>query len=106
MSHCDHADVERLRSLTRQLLACAAAADWDSATAIEADRRPLLYRVFGGVSHGGHTRYRALLQEILVADQEIIHLAKQRHGELTGLLRQLGQGRSACRVYESNTASR
>lgn len=106
MSHCDHADVERLRSLTRQLLACAAAADWDSATAIEADRRPLLYRVFGGVSHGGHTRYRALLQEILVADQEIIHLAKQRHGELTGLLRQLGQGRSACRVYEGNTASR
>lgn len=106
MSHRDSADVERLRSLTQQLLACATAADWDCAMAIEADRRPLLYQVFGDVPLGSHSRYRALLQEILAVDQEIIHLAKQRHGELSGLLRQLGQGRSACRVYESNTTSR
>ena len=44
MSHCDHADVERLRSLTRQLLACAAAADWDvRARGVAGGRRLRIY---------------------------------------------------------------
>lgn len=103
MSEQQSADIQQLRSLTQQLLNSASAADWDAATAIEADRRPLMYQVFGRIVPGDHGLHQALLNEILSADREIIRLAKQRHAELAKLLRQMNQGRSAHEAYTSNS---
>lgn len=95
--------VAKLRELTRQLLDCAHAEDWEAAAEIETTRRPLLYSVFGQVEHGAHVRHRALLNEIVAADREIIALAQQRHAELADLLRQAGQGRAALKAYGANS---
>lgn len=95
-------DVDRLRSLTRDLLERARSGDWDAAVDIETERRPLLYEVFGDVAPGTHVRHRDLLKEILAADQEIMLLAQQRRDELGGLLRQVGVGKSALKAYDSN----
>ena len=95
-------EVEHLQALTRALLAAAESGEWDTAAALEGERRPLLYRVFGEVAFGKHTQHLELLSTILSADREIMELAQQRHEELGGLLRQVGQGRTALRAYESN----
>jgi len=95
--------VDRLRSLTQDLLNAARAGDWDATTQLEAERRPLLYQIFGAVMPGQHIRYRALLQDILSVDREVMQLAQCRRDELAGLLHQVGHGRSALKAYESNT---
>lgn len=95
-------DIERLRGLTRELLKCAESGDWDGAVAIETERRPLLYSVFSEVAPGTHLQRQALLNEILVADREIMQLAQRHREELGGLLRQVGQGRSALKAYGDN----
>ena len=95
--------IDRLKSLTQELLRSARAADWDATTQLEAERRPLLYQIFGAVTPGQHIRYRALLQEILSVDREVMRLAQHRRDELAGLLHQVGHGRSALKAYESNT---
>lgn len=94
----------QLRALTQNLLAKANAGDWDAVIAIESDRRPLLSCVFGAsVPPDIHPQYQMLINEILSADREIMHLAQQRRDELVGLLRQVGLGRTACHVYEGNS---
>jgi hypothetical protein len=95
--------IDRLRSLTQDLLHAARAGEWDTTTQLEAERRPLLYQVFGAVTPGQHIRYRALLQDILSVDREVMLLAQCRRDELAGLLHQVGHGRSALKAYESNT---
>lgn len=95
-------DVTRLRALTQELLGCAQCGDWDAAVAIETERRPLLYSVFGAVTPGTHVQHQALLNEILSADREIMQLAQQRRDELGGHLRQVGHGRSALKAYDDN----
>lgn len=94
--------VAKLRALTQQLLDSARAEAWEEAAEIESVRRPLLYAVFGQVPGGAHVSHRALLNEILEADREIIALAQQRRTELADLLRQTGQGRAALKAYGSN----
>lgn len=95
-------DIARLRGLTQDLLGCAHSGDWDAAVAIETERRPLLYSVYSDVAPGTHIQHRALLEEILAADREIMQLAQQRRDELGGLLRQVGHGRSALKAYDDN----
>lgn len=95
-------DITRLRDLTRDLLERAQSGDWDAAVDIETERRPLLYAVFGDVAPGTHVRHRDLLDEILSADREIMQLARQRRDELGGLLRQVGQGRTALKAYDDH----
>ena len=95
-------EAEHLQALTRALLAAAESGEWDTAAMLEEERRPLLYRVFGEVAFGTHAQHLALLNTILSADREIMELAQQRHEELGSLLRQVGQGRTALRAYESN----
>lgn len=103
MSEQDIENIAKLRELTQQLLERARAEDWEAAADIENTRRPLLYGVFGQVVPGTHVRHRALLNEILAADREIIALAQQRHAELAELLRQAGQGRVALKAYGANS---
>lgn len=95
--------IDMLMSLTQDLLRSARAADWDATTQLEAERRPLLYQVFGSVTPGKHIRYHSLLQEILSVDREIMQLAQQRRDELASLLHQVGHGRTALKAYESNS---
>jgi hypothetical protein len=95
-------DIERLRGLTQDLLERAQSGDWDGAVALESERRPLLYSVFGDVAPGTHSRHQSLLSEILTADREIMQLAQQRRDEVGGLLRQVGHGRSALKAYDGN----
>lgn len=95
-------EVEQLQALTGALLAAAKSGDWDKAAALEGERRPLLYRVFGEPAPGTQTQQLKLLRTILSADREIMELAQQRREELGGMLRQVGQGRTALRAYESN----
>lgn len=104
MSEQESERVAKLRALTQQLLDCARAEAWEEAVDIESVRRPLLYDVFGQVPGGAHARHRALLNEILDADREIIGLAQQRRTELADLLRQTGQGRAALKAYGSNSS--
>lgn len=103
MTAIESDQIDMLMSLTQDLLRSARAADWDETTQLEAARRPLLYQIFGAVKPGKHIRYRALLQEILSVDREIMLLAQQRRDELAGLLHQVGHGRTALKAYESNT---
>lgn len=103
MTAVESEQIDMLMSLTQDLLRSARAADWDATTQLEADRRPLLYQIFGAVTPGKHIRYRSLLQEILSVDREIMQLAQQRRDELAGLLHQVGHGRTALKAYESNT---
>lgn len=93
---------ERLRALTQELLACARRGDWEKASGLEVERRPGLYRVFGGMALGINVQHQTLLTEVLAADREILRLAQQRRAELGGLLQQVNQGRTALRAYESN----
>ncbi len=95
--------IDLVKSLTRELLISARAGEWDKTTLLETERRPLLYQVFGAVGQGQHVQHRALLQEILSADREIMQLAQQRRDELAGLLHQVGHGRTALKAYESNS---
>lgn len=103
MNEPDTENVAKLCTLTRQLLESARAEDWEAAAQIEDTRRPLLYAVFGQVQTGTHVRRRALLNEILAADREIIALAQQRRVELADLLRQTGNGRAALKAYGANS---
>lgn len=102
MSEQESERIAQLRALTRRLLDCARAEAWEEAADIETLRRPLLYDVFGQVPGGSHIHHRALLNEILEADREIIALAQQRRAELADLLRQTGQGRAALKAYGAN----
>lgn len=95
-------EIYRLRTLTQDLLDRALSGDWDAAVDIETERRPLLYAVFGEVAPGTHVQHRALLNEILTADREIMQLAQQRRDELGSVLRQVGHGRSALKAYDDN----
>lgn len=95
-------DIERLKALSRALLASARDGEWETAASLEAERRPLLYRIFGEIPPGTHLQHQTLLNEVLLADRKIMDLAKQRQGELGSMLRQVGQGRSALRAYENN----
>lgn len=103
MNELDIDNVANLRVLTQQLLEAARAEDWEAAAEIEDTRRPLLYAVFGQVQVGTHVQHRALLNEVLAADQEIIALAQQRRVELADLLRQTGNGRAALKAYGANS---
>ena len=95
--------IDLLRTLTRDLLNSARRGDWDTATHLETQRRPLLYRVFGEVAPGSHVQHQTLLHEILDVDREIMRLAQQHREELGGLLRQVGHGRVALKAYGSNS---
>ncbi|MFA7387177.1 MAG: flagellar protein FliT [Thiohalobacteraceae bacterium] len=95
-------EVDRLQTLTGALLAAAKSGEWDKAAALEEERRPLLYRVFGEAAPGTQTQQLELLRTILSVDRDITELAQQRREELGGMLRQVGQGRAALRAYESN----
>ena len=95
-------DISRLRDLTEELLSQARSGDWDAAVIVENERRPLLYKVFGEVAPGTHVQHRALLNEILTVDREIMQLAQQRRDELGGMLRQVGNGRAALKAYDDN----
>lgn len=103
MTTVESGQIDMLMSLSHNLLHCARAGDWDATTQLEAERRPLLYQIFGAVTRGKHIRYHTLLQDILSVDREIMQLAQQRRDELAGLLHQVGQGRTALKAYESNT---
>lgn len=98
----NHSAIIRLRGLTEDLLDRAQSGDWDTVVAIEAERRPLLYSVFGAVAPGQHVQHQALLNEILTANREIMRLAQSRRDELGGQLRQLGKGRNALKAYGDN----
>lgn len=95
--------VVQLRAMTQQLLDSARAGEWEVAAAIESERRPLLYLVFGQVEQGTHARHRALLNEILAADREIIQRAQSCREELADMLRRTGTGRAAVRAYGANS---
>lgn len=102
-SDADAENVARLRALTRQLLELARVGDWEAAADAESIRRPLLYVVFGQVRPGSHVRHRALLNEILATDREVIERAQTCRGELAELLRQTGAGRTALKAYGANS---
>ncbi|MBI5461129.1 MAG: flagellar protein FliT [Gammaproteobacteria bacterium] len=103
MTEHDAGDIAQLRRLTRELLDSATAGDWDTAIAIEVDRRPLLSRVFAAGTSDTQDEYRILLNEILSVDREIMRLTQLRRDEVAGVLRQVAQGRSGCQAYESNS---
>lgn len=97
-------DAAQLRALTRELLLKAKAGDWDTVVALESERRPLLYRLFGAaVAPAEQPHYRALIGEILSTDRELTQLAQQRREELAGALRKIGAGRSGCQAYVANS---
>ena len=103
MNAGDSDNVARLRALTQQLLESARVGEWEIAADIETERRPLLYAVFGQVEQGTHVRHRALLNEILAADREIIERAQSCREELAGMLRRTGTGRAAVKAYGANS---
>lgn len=95
-------DVARLGELTRELLACARAGDWDTAAAVEHERRALLPTVCDTAAATGLGECRELLTEILAVDRDIIRLALQHRDELGGQLREMTRGRTALRAYSQN----
>jgi len=94
--------VEEIQRLTQSLSDHAHAGNWDDVAVIEAKRRPLLLNLFDSTSHLDVETSRALLQEVLSLDQQIMLLAQQQRDTLTQSLRQLGQGRTAIKAYDSN----
>lgn len=102
MTEAELDNITRVRDLSLQLRRCAQAGEWDAVVDIEANRRPLLYRVFDKSALGIHGQYRELLKEILEVDREIMALALQRQSELAEWLHQAGQGRAALKAYGKN----
>lgn len=94
--------VEEIQRLTQVLSDHAHAGNWDDVAVIEAKRRPLLLNLFDGTSHLDVEISRALLKDVLSLDQQIMSLAQQQRDALTQSLRQLGQGRTAIKAYDSN----
>ncbi len=94
--------VEEIQRLTQSLSDHAHAGNWDDVAVIEAKRRPLLLNLFDGTSQLDPDTSRALLKEVLSLDEQIMSLAQQQRDELAQSLRQLGQGRTAIKAYDSN----
>ena len=94
--------VEEIQRLTQALSDHAYAGNWDDVAVIEAKRRPLLLNLFDDTSQLDVETSRALLKDVLSLDQQIMLLAQQRRDALTQSLRQLGQGRTAIKAYDSN----
>jgi len=103
VQHTASERIEEIQRLTQSLSDHAHASNWDDVAVIEAKRRPLLLNLFDGTSHLDVETSRALLKEVLSLDQQIMSLAQQQRDALAQSLRQLGQGRTAIKAYDSNT---
>lgn len=92
--------LDSLLSLTRELLGCAQAGDWERAMALESERRPLIRAAFTTEKPAGCDAERqAVIREILDTDQMVMALARRQRDDLQAQLRELGQGRSALHAY-------
>lgn len=94
--------VGSVRRLTQSLLEHASEANWTDVVNIEAKRAALLHKLFGDATRMDSSEARALITDILSADQKITSLAKLKREELAQSARKIGRGRSAIKAYDLN----
>lgn len=94
--------VEEIQRLTQSLSEHAHTGNWDAVAIIEAKRRPLLLTLLDGISDLDVEASRALLRDVVSHDRQIMLLAQLQRDALAQSLRQLGQGRTAIKAYDSN----
>jgi len=89
-------------TLTREMLACAQAGDWERVAALQARRRRLLAAVPAGPSPADAPALRALRR----LNAELAALGEARRAELQDSLRRRARGRRAAAAFIANDDAR
>ena len=93
--------INRLRSLSAELLALAQAGQWDAVTEREVQRRALLEELFQTAPPADLApQLEAAARATLDSDARLLELAQAERDQLSEHLKSLGQGRRAVQAYQ------
>jgi hypothetical protein len=93
----DH--LRRAAELSDRLAVAAEAGDWEAATRLEAERRPLIDDAFAAGPPSDAEEAAALIQRILSADRRVASLASHARDEAAAELAALQKGRRMNKAY-------
>lgn len=94
--------INRLRSLSAELLALAQTGYWDAVTVQESQRQALLEELFSTAPPDDLApQLEAAARATLDSDAELLKLAQAERDQLSEHLKSLGQGRRAVQAYQN-----
>jgi hypothetical protein len=94
--------INRLRSLSTEMLELAQAGVWDTVPERESQRRVLLEELFQTAPPADLApQLEAAARAVLVSDAELLKLAQAEREQLSDHLKSLSQGRRALQAYQS-----
>ena len=94
--------INRLRSLTAEMLELAEAGQWDAVTEQENQRRAVLETLFETSPPADLApQLEAAARAVLSSDARLLKLAQAEREQLREHLQSLGQGRRALQAYQS-----
>ena len=94
--------INRLRSLSAELLELAQAGQWDAVTELESQRRAVLETLFQTAPPADLAlQLESAARATLASDARLLELAQAERDQLSEHLKSLGQGRRAVQAYQN-----